>query len=125
MKTSVAVLVVLVTAVAALPSDPYQQPYKAAPKPYNFAYGVNDPYQGIDFGQTENSDGNAVKGSYTVQLPDGRKQTVNYRADHDAGFHADVSYQGKAQYPPKSDKAPFVVQPSKGGGYAPPEPSYH
>lgn len=46
------------------------------PIPYNFAYGVNDEYAGTDFSQTEESDGNTVKGSYTVLLPDGRKQTV-------------------------------------------------
>ena len=46
--------------------------------PYNFAYGVKDDYAGTDFGQQENSDGNTVKGSYTVQLPDGRKQTVSH-----------------------------------------------
>ena len=45
--------------------------------PYNFAYGVKDDYAGTDFGQEENSDGNTVKGSYSVQLPDGRKQTVS------------------------------------------------
>ena len=50
-----------------------------APKPYDFSYGVSDPYKGIDFGQTEKSDGNQVKGSYSVQLPDGRKQTVSYK----------------------------------------------
>ncbi|XP_047739922.1 cuticle protein 19-like [Hyalella azteca] len=95
------------------------------PMPYDFAYGVNDPYQGIDFGRSEKSDGHQVQGSYSVQLPDGRKQTVNYRADHGSGFHADVIYEGKAQYPPKSDHPPFVVQPSKGGGYPAPQPSYH
>lgn len=46
------------------------------PIPYNFAYAVKDEYAGTDFGQNEESDGQTVKGSYTVQLPDGRKQTV-------------------------------------------------
>lgn len=48
--------------------------------PYSYAYAVNDHYTGTDFGHTENSDGRAVKGSYNVQLPDGRKQTVGGRA---------------------------------------------
>ncbi|KAF2368101.1 Insect cuticle protein [Trinorchestia longiramus] len=114
----------LVSAVAALPADSYQKPklYKEPAKPYNFAYGVSDPYQGIDFGQNEESDGNFVQGSYSVQLPDGRQQIVSYQADHDSGFHADVSYKGEAQYPPKSDQPPFVVQASK--DYQQP-PSYH
>lgn len=47
--------------------------------PYNFAYAVKDDYAGSDFGAQENSDGNTVRGSYTVALPDGRKQTVSER----------------------------------------------
>lgn len=50
--------------------------YSQDPIPYNFAYAVRDEYAGTDFGQNEESDGQSVKGSYTVQLPDGRKQTV-------------------------------------------------
>ena len=46
-------------------------------KPYSFSYGVNDEYNGVKFGQDEESDGNVVKGSYSVNLPDGRKQTVS------------------------------------------------
>lgn len=53
--------------------------YTQEAKPYEFAYGVQDPYQGLDFGQSEASDGNAVEGTYSVQLPDGRKQTVGGR----------------------------------------------
>uniref|UniRef100_A0A2P2I4P9 Cuticle protein 18.6-like n=1 Tax=Hirondellea gigas TaxID=1518452 RepID=A0A2P2I4P9_9CRUS len=125
---AVAAALALVTVVAALPDDSYHpQPkhaYKSAPKPYNFAYGVIDPYQGINFGQTEESDGNQVRGSYTVQLPDGRKQIVTYIADHKTGYHADVKYEGKAQYPPKSEHPPFIVRP-KDIGYHAPEPSYH
>lgn len=108
--------VALLAAVAtAMPSSPYKPPptgYKPEAKPYEFAYGVQDPYQGLDFGQSEASDGNAVEGTYSVQLPDGRKQTVKYLADHHQGFHADVSYHGEAQYPPKSGYPPFTVKPS-------------
>lgn len=51
---------------------------------------------------------------------------VKYFADHDRGFHADVTYEGKAQYPPKSEHPPFIVQPHKGGGYPEHEPpKYH
>ncbi|XP_064086211.1 uncharacterized protein LOC135201270 [Macrobrachium nipponense] len=67
--------------------------------PYQFAYDVNDNYKGVDFGQQEKSDGNAVTGSYQVVLPDGRIQNVEYRADHQSGFLAKVSYSGQAQYP--------------------------
>lgn len=47
-------------------------------RPYEFAYGVQDDGYGPNFSQNEKSDGNAVLGSYTVQLPDGRKQTVSH-----------------------------------------------
>ena len=48
--------------------------YDTHPKPYGFEYGVHDSYSGASFDQHENSDGKVVSGSYTVQLPDGRKQ---------------------------------------------------
>ena len=59
--------------------------------PYDFNYGVVDPYTGNDFGHVENSNGNSVAGSYHVLLPDGRKQIVTYTADHENGFVANVS----------------------------------
>ncbi|XP_042234946.1 cuticle protein 7-like [Homarus americanus] len=92
------------------------QLYKPEPKPYAFDYGVQDSYSGANFGHSENSDGNAVKGSYTVALPDGRIQTVTYVADHNNGFQAQVSYEGQAVYPehnpsPYSQPGPSVYQP--------------
>ncbi|MCL4139767.1 UNVERIFIED_CONTAM: hypothetical protein GTU68_042541 [Idotea baltica] len=85
---------------------------KLPPKPYSFSYGVSDQYEGTDFERKEESDGNVVLGSYSVQLPDGRKQTVTYEADHHNGFKADVSYHGEAHYPPPSKEPPFVVRAS-------------
>ncbi|XP_064086334.1 cuticle protein 18.6-like [Macrobrachium nipponense] len=100
----VAVILGLFGLALSAPEDAYgpivhEPVYKAEPTPYNFVYGVKDDYAGTDFGQTEESDGSTVKGSYTVQLPDGRKQTVNYVADHYGGYRAEVSYYGEAQYP--------------------------
>ncbi|XP_071535279.1 cuticle protein-like [Panulirus ornatus] len=117
------VLVLLASVVAADPTNQYHQPqtYKEEPKPYSFSYGVKDDYAGTDFGQDEYSDGNKVRGSYTVQLPDGRKQTVNYEADHYKGFVADVQYYGEAQYPHQYGP-PVTFRPHK--GYQP-TPSYH
>ncbi|XP_064082009.1 cuticle protein 8-like [Macrobrachium nipponense] len=57
-------------------------PVAYPPMPYNFGYGVADSYTGNDFGHSEASDGNAVKGTYYVLLPDGRKQVVTYKADY-------------------------------------------
>ncbi|XP_063605549.1 cuticle protein 7-like [Penaeus indicus] len=95
------------------------------PIPDSYAYAVNDQYTGTDFGHSEDSDGRVVKGSYNVQLPDGRKQTVNYIADHYNGYQADVRYHGEAQFPRQYGSAatyrpqPYHPQPS----YRP-RPSY-
>ncbi|XP_063605539.1 larval cuticle protein A2B-like [Penaeus indicus] len=131
MFNKAALLLALVGVALAAPSDPYGPPkhqpvYKEEPQPYQFAYGVKDEYAGTDFGQSEESDGKAVKGSYTVQLPDGRKQTVNYVADHYNGYQAEVSYYGEAQYPHEYGP-PVTFKPQ---AYHPqpsykPEPSYH
>ena len=50
-----------------------------------------------NFGHQETSDGKAVTGSYFVNLPDGRLQTVNYKADAH-GYVADVQYTGDDKY---------------------------
>ncbi|XP_064086329.1 cuticle protein 21-like [Macrobrachium nipponense] len=101
MLTKVFVAVALVAMAGAAPTDVYghQEDYKSQPIPYQFGYGVHDDYSGNDFGQTETSDGHTVKGSYSVKLPDGRKQIVNYIADHIGGYRAEVTYQGKAHHP--------------------------
>ncbi|XP_042886919.1 cuticle protein 18.6-like [Penaeus japonicus] len=95
--------------------DGYGPVYASGPIPYGFNYAVNDAYKGTNFGQNEKSDGNSVWGSYTVALPDGRKQKVDYTADHGRGFVAKVSFSGKAQHPKVS--GPAVVFPQNGGGY--------
>lgn len=69
------------------------------PKSYEFGYAVKDAQSGNDFGRRESSDGDTVRGEYRVQLPDGRTQIVTYTADWRTGFHADVRYEGVAQYP--------------------------
>ncbi|KAG7161692.1 Pro-resilin-like 129, partial [Homarus americanus] len=126
MIKQVAVLMVVVGASLALPSDLYSQPtYKPEPMPYNYAYGVKDEYAGTDFSHNEDSDGNAVKGSYNVVLPDGRIQTVNYIADHYSGYQAQVSYKGEAQYPHEYGPAVTFKPQSYGQpSYQPPQPSY-
>ncbi len=42
-----------------------------------------------------------MPGEYSVNLPDGRVQTVTYRADAKGGFVADVRYEGEAVFPPE------------------------
>jgi len=87
----------------------------AEPSPYTFTYAVADDYSKAAFNQEENNDGNGVvAGSYTVALPDGRTQTVNYHANDYDGYVADVTYSGEPQYP----AAPA------GGYHAAPAPAY-
>merc|ERR1712181_212197 len=68
--------------------------------PYTYQYGVNDDYSGAAFQQTESDDGTGVRdGSYSVNLPDGRIQHVNYHANDATGYIAEVTYDGTAAYP--------------------------
>merc|ERR1712055_842189 len=68
--------------------------------PYTYQYGVNDDYSGAAFQQTESDDGTGVRdGSYSVNLPDGRIQHVNYHANDATGYIAEVTYDGTAVYP--------------------------
>ena len=65
---------------------------------YRFGYGVQDKYSGNRFYHMEKKKDGKIEGSYKTQLPDGRVQTVQYKAD-DHGFHPYISYEGKAKYP--------------------------
>merc|ERR1712141_40729 len=82
---------------------------KLPPQPFAYQYGVADDYSGANFEKAETQDnyGN-LQGSYRINLPDGRVQTVTYTADHENGFVADVKYEGVPQYPdePKYKPAP-------------------
>merc|ERR1712128_389876 len=56
--------------------------YPDEPSPYTYTYAVADDYSKSAFNAAETGDGagNAA-GSYSVALPDGRTQHVNYKAD--------------------------------------------
>lgn len=86
--------------------------------PYRFSYAVKDEESYNDFGHEEVSDGKTVTGTYYVHLPDGRLQTVNYKADEE-GYVADVQYKGEAKYP----KEPAYHKPSY-PKHSYPKPSY-
>lgn len=118
------------------PAGPKYKEPEYDPQPYTFEYGVADQYTGANFKATESQDdAGTVLGSYTVDLPDGRVQTVTYKADEYGGFVADVSYQGEPIYPPEpaegygnTYKAQYKAAPKK---YAPapkyqpkPKPAY-
>merc|ERR1712210_256170 len=79
----------------------YAAPDLAEPSPYTYTYTVADDYSKANFQQSESNDGTgAVTGSYSVNLPDGRIQTVTYNANDLTGNVATVEYAGEAQYPP-------------------------
>merc|ERR1712106_1189966 len=59
-------------------------------KPYSYQYAVNDDHSGANFAASQTADGQTVRGSYSVHLPDGRIQTVTYTADKYNGYVADV-----------------------------------
>jgi hypothetical protein len=75
-----------------------------------FAYAVKDEPSCNDFGHWETSDGKAVTGSYSVVLPDGRKQTVIYKVDACSGYVANVQYEGIAYHPVAASYSPPVVK---------------
>lgn len=75
--------------------------------PYNFEWAVKDDYSNNNYNHQETGDDKGyVTGSYSVDLPDGRKQTVEYKADDYTGYVADVKYEGEAQFP-NSKPAPY------------------
>merc|ERR1712105_185985 len=79
----------------------YAAPDLAEPSPYTYQYAVADDYSKANFQQSESNDGTGVvTGSYSVNLPDGRIQTVTYNANDLTGNVAEVTYSGEAQYPP-------------------------
>nr|XP_053648434.1 cuticle protein 21-like [Cherax quadricarinatus] len=81
---------------------------------YDFEWSVRDDSSSNDFAHQEARNEDDTKGSYTVQLPDGRLQTVTYYVDGDSGYVAEVTYQGEARYPDSDESRE----------YAPPRPRY-
>merc|ERR1740116_480070 len=75
------------------------------PQPYKYEYGVQDDYSKAAFAKSETqNEVGAVTGSYKVNLPDGRIQTVTYTADPIHGYKAVVSYEGEPVYPPEPEE---------------------
>ncbi|XP_064122571.1 pro-resilin-like [Macrobrachium nipponense] len=69
------------------------------PARYNFQFGVHDDSTSASFEHQEDRNVDKTQGSYSVQLPDGRLQTVRYFVNGGSGYVAEVSYQGEARYP--------------------------
>jgi len=113
-------------AYAPAPAYPaYKEPAYDAPAVYAFNYAVDD-YYGSKYNHGENRNGYATSGSYSVALPDGRIQTVNYKVDDaNSGYVADVVYTGEAAYPAYSKPA-YAPAPAYGPApvYADVPPAY-
>merc|ERR1712055_396495 len=71
--------------------------------PYTYNCAVADDYSNSNFQATESDDGTGVReGGYSVALPDGRIQHVNYHTNDVDGYVAEVTYDGQAAYPEAS-----------------------
>merc|ERR1711981_963790 len=94
--------------------------------PYTYSYAVADDYSKAVFSADESSDGASnVKGSYSVNLPDGRVQHVSYHSNGYDGFVADVTYEGEAHYPTATKyHAPAPKYHTTAPSYHTPAPKY-
>ncbi|XP_063601164.1 pro-resilin-like [Penaeus indicus] len=92
-----------------------EESYESGEAKYNFNWAVSDDSSSNEFGHQEARDGDHTQGSYYVQLPDGRLQTVKYFVDGDSGYVAEVSYEGDVSY----ESASFESRE-----YRPPRPRY-
>ncbi|XP_066952414.1 cuticle protein 7-like [Macrobrachium rosenbergii] len=95
--------------------------YPDVPPKYTYNYGVADDYSGAAYGHNEARDGYKTEGSYTVDLPDGRKQTVTY-VDNGDGLIAEVTYEGEAVYPEYKPAYPAPPKYPPTPKYPPPPP---
>ncbi|KAK8749987.1 hypothetical protein OTU49_015169 [Cherax quadricarinatus] len=72
---------------------------------YEFGYGVLDSHTGNQFFHAEKREEGQTRGSYKIQLPDGRVQTVTYVANSH-GFHPEVTFDGEARFPDTTPTPP-------------------
>ncbi|CAH1390810.1 unnamed protein product [Nezara viridula] len=72
---------------------------------YSFNYGVKDTHTGDIKQQTEERDGDVVKGQYSLVEPDGSTRTVDYQADDHNGFNAVVTRSGHSSHPAPAPQA--------------------
>ncbi|XP_018018808.1 pro-resilin [Hyalella azteca] len=73
-----------------------------SPASYSYSYTNKDAASGNQFGHGEERNRDSTQGQYRVLLPDGRTQIVRYNVNGNAGYIADVTYEGTAHAAPPS-----------------------
>ncbi|XP_014246385.1 larval cuticle protein A2B-like [Cimex lectularius] len=86
------------------------EPFDDHPQ-YKFEYSVSDSLTGDSKSQTEERDGDVVKGSYTLVEPDGSRRVVEYTADPVNGFNAVVHKDAATGVVAKAAPVARVVTP--------------
>uniref|UniRef100_A0A0P4W0A4 Pro-resilin n=1 Tax=Scylla olivacea TaxID=85551 RepID=A0A0P4W0A4_SCYOL len=71
--------------------------YESSEAQYNFQWSVDHDPSSNEYGHQEARDGDNTKGSYYVELPDGRVQNVAYQVNGGSGYLAEVTYTGSAE----------------------------
>ncbi|XP_045106002.1 pro-resilin-like [Portunus trituberculatus] len=100
MNAKIAILLALVAVAVAdrgYGSHSSEESYESSEAQYNFQWAVDHDPSSNEFGHQEARDGDNTKGSYYVELPDGRVQNVAYYVNGDSGYIADVTYTGSAE----------------------------
>lgn len=77
---------------------------------YSFSYGVKDPSTGDSKMQEESLVDGVVRGSYSLEEPDGTIRRVTYTADDINGFQARVEKIGTPVYPKTHPVIPAVIK---------------
>uniref|UniRef100_A0AAG5D152 Uncharacterized protein n=1 Tax=Anopheles atroparvus TaxID=41427 RepID=A0AAG5D152_ANOAO len=89
--------------VKAKPEAPVNSYLPPEPAKYEFSYEVDDEDADLSFGHEEMRDGDYTTGKYNVLLPDGRRQIVEYEADH-KGYRPKITYEGGDEHPHHHDQ---------------------
>jgi len=111
-RKDILLLLVLPLLTHSLPAD---EDYDVLTRdPYEYQFKVDDAATSNRYEISESGNPDVVKGSYRIELPDGRTQIVTYEVHPEKGFDAKVTYEGTAQYPDNPDYVPSA--------YGPPEP---
>ncbi|XP_050070690.1 histidine-rich glycoprotein-like [Anopheles maculipalpis] len=91
--------------------------FEDEPAKYEFSYEVDDEDADLSFGHEEMRDGDYTTGKYNVLLPDGRRQIVEYEADH-KGYRPKITYEGGDEHPHHHDHPHEHGHDHGHGGYS-------